>query len=432
MFGGIAVLVIEASQVVDGTGRDVIVNGLIVVDGERIESVGRREEMASLAQEDRIERLSFPGCTILPGLIDAHVHTSFNGEPNYWDVVFQQTSPYRTLVSLRNIQKDLLAGFTALRVMGEKGFLDIALKRASDQGLIVAPRLIVAGQNITVTGGHGDIWVAPGISYEEGLGGVIVDGPDEVRKAARIQMKAGADLVKLLVTGGVMSEGSNPGVQHMSMDEIEVAVEEAHRLGKRVAAHAQGTAGIKACVRAGVDSIEHGFYLDEEACKMMVGTGTYYVPTLSAGATMVRDEISDKLPKYVVAKSLAARDRAVESFKMALSFGVKVVAGTDAGSPYNYHGDNAQEIELMVKYGMDPMKALVAATKTAAECLGIDGRVGTLERGKLADLVVLEGDPLEDIAALRKVKAVMKGGKLVCKDGEILDDFFKPVRSRLD
>ncbi|MDP2872210.1 MAG: amidohydrolase family protein [Bacillota bacterium] len=265
--------------------------------------------------------------------VDAHVHTSFNGEPNYWDIVFQQTAPYRTLVSLRNIQRDLLAGFTALRVMGEKGFLDIALKRASDEGLMVAPRLVVAGQNITVTGGHADIWVAPGITYEEGLGGVIVDGPDQIRKAARTQLKAGADLVKLLVTGGVMSEGSKPGLQHMSTGEIEVAVEEAHRLGKRVAAHAQGTSGIRTCVQAGVDSIEHGFHLDEEACEMMARAGTYYVPTLSAGAAMTRDGMSDRLPKYVVAKSLAARDAAVASFRMALAFGVRMAAGTDAGSP---------------------------------------------------------------------------------------------------
>lgn len=419
-----AVLVIEASQLIDGTGRDAIVDGLAVVDGGRIGFAGRPEDAPPLSPQEGVRRLSFPGCTIVPGLIDAHVHTSFNGEPNYWDIVFHQTAPYRTLVSLRNIQKDLLAGFTTLRVMGEKGFLDIALKRASAEGLIVAPRLVVAGQNITVTGGHGDIWTAPGFSYEEGLGGVIVDGPDQVRKAARTQLKAGADLVKLLVTGGVMSEGSRPGVQHMSTGEIEAAVDEAHRLGKRVAAHAQGPSGIKACVRAGVDSIEHGFRLDEEACEMMARAGTYYVPTLSAGAAMTRHGTSEKLPGYVVEKSRAARNTAAHSFTMALSFGVKIATGTDAGSPFNYHGDNAQEIELMVKHGMNPMRAIVAATGAAAECLGIDEQVGTLEPGKLADLVILDGDPLADITAIRRVKAVIKEGELVCEGGELLDRFF--------
>jgi imidazolonepropionase-like amidohydrolase len=419
-------LIIQASQLIDGADRGSIPDGLIHIDADRIIYAGPADQAppphAPGGGAGQALQLSFPGCTIIPGMIDAHVHTSFNGEPNYWDIVFQQTAPYRTLTSLRNVQRDLAAGFTTLRVLGEKGFLDIALKRASDEGLILAPRLVVAGQNITVTGGHADIWVAPGITFEEGLGGVVVDGPDAVRRAARTQIKAGADLVKLLVTGGVMSEGSKPGLQHMSTAEIEVAVEEAHRLGRRVAAHAQGNSGIKACIRAGVDSIEHGFHLDEEACEMMVRAGTYYVPTLAAGASLTRDGVSDKLPKYVVAKSLAAREVVISSFGMALAHGVKIAAGTDAGSPYNHHGENAQELELMVRYGMGPMAAIVAATRVAAECLAIDHLVGTLEPGKLADLVVLDGDPLADIGATRRVRAVIKGGKVVCRDGDMIQN----------
>lgn len=404
-------LIFEGAQLIDGTGRGGIPDGLVAVAGDRIIYAGLPGQMP--AEALGAERHSFAGCTIVPGLIDSHLHTSFNGEPAYWDIVLRQTAPYRALTSLRNIQRDLAAGFTSLRVLGEKGFLDIALKRASDEGLFVAPRLVVAGQNITVTGGHGDLWLAPGITYQEGLGGVIADGPDEVRKAVRTQIKAGADLIKLLVTGGVMSEGSKPGLQHMSCAEIEVAVEEAHRLGRRVAAHAQGNAGIRACVKAGVDSIEHGYELDEEICEMMAGAGTFFIPTLAARASMEREGGGDRLPPYVLAKSHAARDVAISSFRMALKHGVKIAAGTDAGSPYNRHGENAQELELMVRYGMAPMDAIVAATKVASECLALDHLVGTLTPGKLADLVVLEGDPLADIKATRRVRAVVKGGRLV-------------------
>lgn len=407
--------VLKAAQVIDGTGSSPIKEGIVVVKDDRILFVGKEKDYTVNLDDATVH--DFGENTLIPGMIDAHVHTSFNGEPDYWDIVFKQTESYRTITSLRNIHADLAAGFTTIRVLGEKSHLDIALRDAIKRGIIGGPRLVCAGQNITVTAGHADIWLVPDIKFEQGLGGVIVDGAEAVRKATRQQLKNGADLIKLLVTGGVMSEGSEPGLQHMSNDEIIAAVEEAKRVGKKVAAHAQGTTGIKNSVRCGVDTIEHGFYLDREGARLMAEHGTFYVPTLAAGANMVREDIRDKLPKYVVYKSLQAREHAIKSFQMAMEEGVAIALGTDAGSPYNEHGNNALELELMVKAGMSELDAIKAATQTAAECLGIDDKVGVLKADKLADIVCVEGNPLEDIQVCRNIIFVMKGGEIAVKDG---------------
>ncbi len=414
--------VLKAGQVVDGTGKEPLSGAVVVVDGQRIVHVGAPEEFGSGGLDGALadaEVLDFGiGKTLMPGMIDSHLHTSFNGEPDYWDIVFKQTESFRTLTSLKNVQADLRAGFTTVRVLGEKSHLDIALRKAIEAGIVTGPRLVCAGQNITVTGGHADIWLTPDIRFEQGLGGVIVDGPEEVRKAARQQLKAGADLVKLLVTGGVMSEGSEPGLQHMSEEEIAAAVNEAHRVGKRVAVHAQGTKGIQTSVRLGVDTVEHGYYLDREGADLMAKRGAYLIPTLTArDASAVHD---DKVPAYVLRKSKEAGEAVHRAFQYAREAGVRIAAGTDAGSPHNYHGRNARELELLVEFGMSPMEAVVAATKTAAECLAIGDKVGTLEQGKGADIICVDGDPLTDISACRKVGFVMKEGAVVVKDGSPL------------
>lgn len=407
--------ILRASRLVDGTGTGGAA-GMIVVDKDLIVYAGPQQGFTGNTAGAEI--LDFGDATLMPGMIDAHVHTSFNGEPDYWDIVLKQTESFRTLTSLRNVQSDLAAGFTTLRVLGEKSHLDIALRNAINRGIVTGPRLVCAGQNITVSSGHADIWLVPDIKYEQGLGGVIVDGPDAVRRATRQQIKAGADLIKLLVTGGIMSEGSEPGLQHMSEEEMLVAVSEAHRIGKRVSAHAQGTRGIKSSVRNGIDSIEHGFYLDHEGATMMAGNGTFFVPTLAAGATMTSR--TDQVPAYVVRKSLEAQRSAANAVRLALDAGARIVTGTDAGSPYNYHGDNAQELELLVKAGMSEAQVIAAATQVAAQCLGIEHQVGTLEPGKQADIICVKGDPLKDISACRRVSFVMKGGQVVVSGGRPL------------
>ena len=411
--------ILKATNIIDGTGAQPISKGIVVVKENKILFVGKEQDDTD--NLDNTEIIDFGDRTLVPGMIDAHVHTSFNGEPDYWDIVLKQSESFRTLTSLRNVQADLIAGFTTLRVLGEKSHLDIALREAINKGIVTGPRVVCAGQNITVTAGHADLLLVSDIKYEQGLGGLVgVDGPEAVRKATRIQLKYGADLIKLLVTGGTMSEGSEPGLQHMSNEEIAAAVKEAKRVGKKVSAHAQGTEGIKNSVRAGVDTIEHGYFLDREGAQLMAKTGTYYVPTMAAGANMLKEGVREKLSEYVVHKALKAREARIKAFHMAMEEGVKIAVGTDSGSPFNKHGKNALELELMVSNGMSKLDAIKAAFQTTPQCLGIADKVGTLQSGMLADIVCLDKDPLQDIRNFNAVNFVMRDGEIVVKDGKSL------------
>jgi imidazolonepropionase-like amidohydrolase len=402
-------ILLKANRIIDGTGGAPLKNAVIAVEDKRISYIGNEQGLT-----DKPERvIDLSSLTLLPGLIDCHVHTSFNGEPNYYDVVLKQSAAYRTLTSLRNVQSDLYAGFTAVRVLGEKSHLDIALKKAIAEGVVTGPHIVAAGQNITVTGGHADLWLAPDISYTQGLGGVIVDGPEAFRKAARYQLKYGADLVKLVVTGGIMSAGGDPGMPYHSAEEIGAAVRVAHQLGKKVAAHCHGVEGARLCIEQGVDTIEHGTYLIEapEVIDMMAERGTFLVPTLKA--TILHEEKADRLPDFYVRKTREAQGKAQESVRYAVKAGVRIAAGTDAGSPDNRHGENAKELELLVEAGLPAMEAIRAATAVASECVGRADDFGTLHTGKLADIVGVCGDPLSDISVLQKMAFVMKEGEII-------------------
>lgn len=409
-------VLVKCGTLIDCTGRAPVKDAAILIDGDVIKQVG---PVATVKAPQGAEVIDLSGMFVCPGLMDAHLHTSFNGEADYWDIVLRQNTAFRALTSLRNVNADLSAGFTTVRTMGEKDHLDIDLRNAINRGIVPGPRIVASGQNITVTGGHADISLAIDITCPQGLGGVIVDGPVEVRKAARQQIKAGADLVKLLVTGGVMSEASVPGVQHMTTEEMRAAVEEAHRLGRKVAAHAQGCDGIKECLRAGVDTIEHGHILDREAVELMVERGTYYVPTFAATYWMNEGDIASRIPPYAAKKSREAAEAHLRSFALALERGVKIVCGTDAGSPGNRHGSNAVELEMLVKHGMSPMAAIMSATRVASECLGVSAKVGTLEARKLADLVAVRKDPLSDITTFKEAAFVMKGGDVIRSDSVV-------------
>jgi imidazolonepropionase-like amidohydrolase len=295
--------------------------------------------------------------------------------------------------------------------MGEVGYIDVAVKKAIQKGLIVGPRLMVSGHGLSITGGHGDSHLAPEIVVTSKVG--VVDSPDEARKAAREQLKHGADVLKLCATGGVMSEGTEPGAQQLSYEEMKAAIDEFKKLGKTSAAHAQGTQGIKEAIRAGISSIEHGFYLDAEAIQMMIDKGVYMVPTLVAVYGIVTHGVEAGIPEYAVNKARKAQEDHLDSFRRAKAAGVKIAMGTDAGTPFNYHGKNAFELELLVKAGMTEMEAIVSTTKSAAELLQMDHLVGTLEAGKLADIIAVDKSPLDDIAALQNVSFVMKGGEVI-------------------
>jgi imidazolonepropionase-like amidohydrolase len=288
--------------------------------------------------------------------------------------------------------------------MGGKDGIDIGLKQAIASGLVPGPRMLVSGRLICMTGGHG--WQM----------GQEVDGPDDVRKAARAQIKAGADIVKLMATGGVMTPAVEPGSEQLTEEELRAGIQEAHKAGKKTATHAMGTQGILNALRAGIDSIEHGVYLNEEAISLMVKGNIPFIPTLSALYHILTKGVEAGIPRFAVEKTLAVEPFHIESVQMAREAGVHIAMGTDAGTPFNAHGNNLRELERLVERGFTPMEALEAGTRVASEVLGLESQIGTIEVGKLADLVVVQGNSMDDVRVLvseEAVHLVMQGGKLV-------------------
>jgi len=381
----------------------------VVVDGDWIVDVCTPEN----APEGDRRRL--PGHTLVPGLIDCHLHVSFDGSPDQDHP--EMTTAERTLASMQHVQRSLMAGFTTLRVMGERSHLDVALQDAIDAGDVRGPRLIVAGQSLTATGGSNDYTFAHDISYDQNPIGVTVDGVSAFRRAAREQCERGVDLVKLVATGGLGPDGS-PHEQHVAPAELAAAIGEADRRGVRTAAHCHGTAGIRSCLDAGVDTLEHGTYLhrDADLATQMVDEGVPLVPTLTVTDAILTDLADEFPPAYV--EQLRTHDEAgKQSARVAREAGVTVVCGTDAGSPGNPHGENARELRNLVNAGLSEIEALRAATGNAASALGRE-EIGTLEPGRKADLVAARGNPLEDITALEDVSLVVKGGTVVRSDVE--------------
>jgi imidazolonepropionase-like amidohydrolase len=263
---------------------------------------------------------------------------------------------------------------------------------------MLSPRISSANLAVCITGGHGS-WI-----------GREADGPDEVRKAVRAEVKSGAQFIKVMATGGVLTPGVDPTQTTFQLEELQAAVEEAHKAGKRAASHAIGNRGIKNALRAGIDSIEHGFYLDDEAIELALKNGSFLVPTLIAVDQIVNNGAARGIPEWVVRKAESESGHHRESFVAAVKSGVRIAAGTDAGTPFNPHGDLALELEKMVEFGLPPMLALVAATGNAAELLRIEDEVGTIQAGKVADLILVDGDPLQQMSVMRRPSLVMKGG----------------------
>jgi len=401
--------VIKCGRLIDGTGGEPISRALVVIEGDRIAAVGREGEVTLPAQAQEID---LSGKTVLPGMIDTHLHIMGNGAPATELQNLKELTPYKALKALRHAQADLEAGFTTLRDVGAPGFIDVAVKKAIEAGLYAGPRLQVAGPILSTTGGHGDSHLAPEVQFATGTG-AVVDSPDAARKAARVNLKYGADLIKVSATGGVLSDGDEPGAQQLSYEEMKAAIDEAKKVGKRSASHAQGTKGIKEAIRAGVTSIDHGCFLDDEAIRMMLEHGCYLVPTLCAPWHIAKNGVEAGIPEYGVRKTKVVMESHWASFRAALQAGVKIAMGTDAATPFNYHGKNAFELQLMVEAGMPEMQAILAATKVAAELMGWEDRVGTVEAGKYADLIAVDSDPLQDIKSLQDVKVVIKGGVLI-------------------
>jgi imidazolonepropionase-like amidohydrolase len=400
---------IRAGMLIDGTGAEPLKNAVVLVQGERIIKVG-----AGLAIPPGAEVIDLGGKTVLPGFIDCHTHiTSQNGSERTIDRASGTGADF-SLVGAINAKRMLMAGFTTVRDLGSTGFADLAIKNAIERGDFPGPRMFVSLFIISSTGGHGDPTNGDN-AFEETLSpNGVADGADALRAKVRWLKKYGADQIKFSATGGGLSKGDNPQAQTYSDEEMKALIDEAHRLKVKVATHAHGTDGIKAAVRAGVDSVEHGIYLDEEACRLMVEHGTYFVPTL-----WIVDEYFDRykiwnIPPYAHAKISAFIPIAKQSVDMAIRMHVKIALGTDAG--VGEHALAAKEFAAYVRHGLTPMQSIEAGTANAAKLIGHFQDFGSVEAGKFADLVAVDGDPLQDIKILQTVKFVMKQGKVYKKD----------------
>ena len=370
--------------------------GVLVSDGH-VSWVGAharapRDARAAVAVEGR-------GRTLTPGLIDAHVHLTLDGEADVHAESTSTTPGTAAYKAARNAWRTVQHGVTTVRDLGADGSMVVDLMRAISRGIVDGPRIVPAGKAITITGGHGN-WF-----------GREADGPDDVRRAVREQMSAGARAVKVVATGGVTTPGIDVTFSAFTPDELAAAVDEAHRWNFPVAAHAHGGDGALNAVRAGVDSIEHGSFLDTATVKEMKARGTFLVPTMTALREIIGHP--DDIPEYAVEKAIAVADAARDSFGRAVRAGVPIACGSDAGMPFNEHGRAAvHEIVHMVESGLPPLRALVAATSNAAKLLRVDAETGSIAVGLSADLCMYDGDPIEHIETVLKPQLVMLGGEV--------------------
>jgi imidazolonepropionase-like amidohydrolase len=397
---GAETLLIRAGRVFPAVDETLLEDAWALVEDGRIGEISDSEPRAPGAR--RIDR---PDATLLPGLIDCHVHLTLKGGGNWIDEM-REPVPVLAWKVARHAMDTLRGGFTTVRTLGGPHRVEILLRDQIAEGALAGPRILAAGKVVCMTGGHGH-WT-----------GREADGPDEVRKAVREQIKDGADVIKLMATGGVMTPGVEPGAAQLTFEELKAGVEEARKAGKRTASHAQGSQGIMNAVKAGIDSIEHGFYLTREIVAEMRERGTFLSATLAA-ASGIADSEEGTVPAWAIRKAKAVVAAHQESFQLAFSTDVKLVLGTDAGTPSNFHGKNARELELMVRAGLPPRAGLIAATRNGADLLGILDETGTIEPGKQADLLLVRGDPTEDVAAILAdggILAVLKDGRLAVEN----------------
>jgi imidazolonepropionase-like amidohydrolase len=405
------ITIIKAARLLDGRGGEAITPATIRVDGEKITDVGR-----DLAVPPGAKVIDLGDATLLPGLIDLHTHLT-NRMGVHWEDGLTKTTPgHDALWGARNARITLLAGFTTCRDMGPTWpYVDVDLRNAINDGAVPGPRLLVAGNYVSSTGGAGDarqfsIYVDVPVVKN------LADGPEEITKAVRTNFKNGADFIKIMATGAVLSKGIKPGQQQYSDVEMQAAVIEANRWGRQVAAHAHGASGIKAAIRAGVRTVDHGSDLDDEAIALLKASNrkTYYVPTLAVMDAVEQNGAKNNIPEPERQRGREINAVMAAGFKRALAAKIPIGFGTDAAVVE--HGENWREFEVRHRLGEPTAGTIVSATTTNAEIIGWTDRVGSVERGKFADIIAVPGDPLQDVTLLRRVGFVMKGGVIYRED----------------
>jgi imidazolonepropionase-like amidohydrolase len=396
--------VIRAGRLLDVKTGKVLTNQIIVIENDIIASVGGTEPEGANV-------IDLSNATVLPGLLDMHTHLTY--EPTHFGYnMLGISGPRAALTGAKNAKLTLEAGFTTVRNLGALGYADTALAEAIEAGDVPGPRVLASGPSLSITGGHCDNNLLPPEWKSTSAG--VADGPEAVREKVRENVKYGATVIKVCATGGVLSRGTDPRTSQYTEEELKMIVSEAHRLGRTVAAHAHGGEGIIWASNAGVDSIEHGSYLDDAGIKVLKKNGTYLVPTLYLMDWFLANAERAGVPPYAIRKGREAMPVAREAFRKAVAQGVKVAFGTD--SAVYPHGQNAREFAVYVKLGMTPLAAIQSATINAADLVRWSERVGIIEAGRWADIIAVDGDPLQDVTTLERVKFVMKGGRVYKND----------------
>jgi imidazolonepropionase-like amidohydrolase len=401
------VVAVKAGRILDVRTGNYLTDQIIWIEGDRIKAVGKSADLQK-QMPSTAKLIDLSNATILPGLIDCHVHLTMSPGSS-GPAGLRLSYPREALVGARNARVTLEAGFTTVRNVAAHGYADIALRDAINAGDVPGPRMLASGPALSITGGHGDEnYLAPQFAFSSDG---VADGGDGVVAKVRENIKYGADVIKFMATGGVLSEGDNPALAQYSPEEMKTIVDTAHGLGRKVAAHAHGALGIKYAVLAGVDSIEHGSYINDEDIQLMKEHGTYLVPTVYLQDWLGQHMQSLGLTANMIEKAKTVLPIAQKNESRAFKSGVKVAFGTDAA--VYPHGLNAHEFGKMVEMGLTPLESIQAGTVNAADLLGWSDRVGTIEAGKFADLVAVNGDPLADVHVLESVRFVMKGGDVI-------------------
>jgi imidazolonepropionase-like amidohydrolase len=396
--------ILRPGKLLDVKSGKVLTNQAVVIEGDKIANVGPASELKASPSDNVID---LPNAVVLPGLIDAHTHLTF--DPHFGYETLAISVPREALIGAHNARLTLEAGFTTVRNVGARGYSDVALRDAINAGDVPGPRMLVSGPALSITGGHCDNDLLP-YEYHATSDGAA-DGIEQVQHKVREVIKYGADLIKVCATGGVLSKGDDPNASQYTLEEMKAIVADAHRLGRKVAAHAHGAQGVIGASEAGVDSVEHGHLMNDAAIATLKKNGTYLVPTLYLVDWQRENAARANLPDYAKRKMEMVSEVGKNNVKKAFAAGVKIGLGTDAA--VYPHGLNAHELAVYVSLGMTPLQAIQSATVNDADLLGWSDKIGTIEAGKWADMIAVDSDPLQDVTTLQHVKFVMKGGEVV-------------------